>query len=152
MNSSTIIQRMNETDWQEFLRNWNRDLLSGEGGWLGQVGASSEQIVALEQKLGVALSPSYRAFLRVSNGFRQPGHFVPRIFGAAEVDWLKNFENNGIEEWIQGEQSMGALPPISDAKYFVYGPKQGPETLRSEYLRQALKISETEEAGTATYC
>ena len=41
--------------------------------WLGYPGATEEQIMNLETRLGRKLPPSYRAFLKASNGFRQPG-------------------------------------------------------------------------------
>lgn len=148
---------MNKTAWREFLGDWNRDLHSAlarqaeADAWFGEAGASPQELGQLETRLGVTLPPSYRAFLAVSNGFRQPGNFVPRIFSTAEADWLKNVEDNGIQEWIQREQAAGRDVQVPDEKYFVYGPLQLPETMRSEYLWQALQVSEIETGGTAVY-
>jgi len=42
-------------------------------GWLGFPGATEAETAAAEAHLGVTLPPSYRAFLRVSNGWHRPG-------------------------------------------------------------------------------
>lgn len=55
-------------------------------GWLGFPGAGEEEIAALEDRLGTRLPPSYRSFLRASNGFLQPGVIVPRLLATDEVD------------------------------------------------------------------
>jgi len=57
-------------------------------GWLGYPGATEDQIAGLEARLGRSLPPSYRAFLKVSNGFRQPGMMSKRILSTDEVDWF----------------------------------------------------------------
>src|SRR5437764_1500142 len=56
-------------------------------GWLGYAPASHEQIEGAEKRLGVTLPPSYRAFLLVSNGWRDTGHFIERLWGAGEISW-----------------------------------------------------------------
>jgi len=58
-------------------------------GWLGYPGATEDQIAGLEARLGKSLPPSYRAFLKVSNGFRQPGMMTERILSIDEVDWFR---------------------------------------------------------------
>jgi SMI1 / KNR4 family (SUKH-1) len=58
-------------------------------GWLGYPGATEDQIAGLEARLGRSLPPSYRAFLKVSNGFRQPGMMTERILSTDEVDWFR---------------------------------------------------------------
>jgi SMI1 / KNR4 family (SUKH-1) len=57
-------------------------------GWLGYPGATEDQIAGLEARLGRSLPPSYRAFLKVSNGFRQPGMMSERILSTDEVEWF----------------------------------------------------------------
>lgn len=160
---------MDESHWQAWLSDWNQILMEalqtrGTGiqsamtletvpasGWLGQPSASAQELGALETKLGVALPPSYRSFLAVSNGFEQPGCFVPRIFSTAQVAWLKDSDPEGITAWIEGEDFGGPMLPVPDEKYFVYDENQRTESMRSEHLWQALQISAREEAGTAVY-
>ena len=79
-------------EWQPWFQEWNRELLACydptehnafvdaqvtpavlTSGWLGFPGVSEEQLAELELRLGVTVPPSYRSFLRVSNGFLQPG-------------------------------------------------------------------------------
>jgi len=92
------------SEWESWLGRWNRELLERIGptvdnrllrygvtpevrasGWLGLPAATEEQITRLETRLGRALPPSYRAFLKASNGFRQPGMLVWRVLPAEEV-------------------------------------------------------------------
>jgi len=75
-------------DWQRFLMDWSRILLQDDNvtkylspeviasGWLGYPGATEGQIAQAEGRLGAILPPSYRAFLKVTNGWRQTGPFI----------------------------------------------------------------------------
>lgn len=161
-------------NWTDFLTLWNRELLERldlsqhnafiepeitpemvQSGWLGFAGASQDEIAALETRLDTALPPSYRAFLTVSNGFRQPGMLVPRLYSTQEVDWLRNIDLEGIEAWRQGEaynaKQFGPFDPVSDEEYFVYGEEQNPLLFRSDYLFDAVRVSAKETVGTAVY-
>lgn len=160
---------MDESGWQTWLAEWNQILIEtlqtrGRGvqsaadlesvpasSWLGHKGASAQELSALEKTLDITLPPSYRSFLAVSNGFEQPGCFVPRILATNQVAWLKDSAPDSITAWIEGENYGGPPLPISDDKYFVYDENQRTESLRSEHLWQALQISAREEAGTAVY-
>jgi hypothetical protein len=48
-------------------------------GWLGEPGATDEEISSAEHRLGMRLPPSYRSFLAVSNGFRDISPFIYRL-------------------------------------------------------------------------
>ncbi|MFF2327712.1 MULTISPECIES: SMI1/KNR4 family protein [unclassified Streptomyces] len=92
---------MDIDNWTFFLERWSRqwfatlDLLDPEdaeeqtddeavvAGSLGLPPAGEEQIAALEQRLGLALPPSYRSFLHVSNGWRHASSSV-YLMGIAE--------------------------------------------------------------------
>ncbi len=71
--------------------------------WLGEPAASEAQIAAAEARLGIALPVSYRAFLRVSNGWNHPSSFIGRIrpveeiapFVAANRDWAVIYASPG---------------------------------------------------------
>jgi len=54
--------------------------------WLGEPGASEAEIASAEQRLGVQLPPSYRAFLALSNGFDNISPFIYRLYTAAEIE------------------------------------------------------------------
>lgn len=77
-----------------------------ESRWLGETPATEEQIVEAERRLGVRLPPSYRAFLKVSNGWNHPSHFVVRLAGTEEIQYTRD----GQPEIVRG------FGPGSDAR------------------------------------
>jgi SMI1 / KNR4 family (SUKH-1) len=142
------------SEWESWLANWNRELLeridpalenrlTGVGitlethllrygvtpetrasGWLGYPAAAEDQIRRLETRLGKTLPPSYRAFLKASNGFRQPQMLVWRILPAEEVDWFR----------VRNQQTIDML-----------------KSYDLEDLSDTLEISAREIAGSAVY-
>ncbi len=144
------IVNMIESEWKTFLTEYNRELLSYgqvvealpreliKAGWLGYAGAPEEEIGATEKRLAARLPPSYRAFLKASNGWRFPSISIFDLLPAAKVVWFR--EQN--QDWIDAYVGPSAeLPPISDQKYFVYGGKQDCVKFRTEYLQTALQVS-----------
>lgn len=67
--------------------------------WMGEAPATEEQIAAAERRLGVRLPPSYRAFLKVSNGWHYPNRFVARLAGTEEIGFTKDVDPNLINAW-----------------------------------------------------
>ncbi|MEH1937938.1 MAG: SMI1/KNR4 family protein [Nostoc sp.] len=76
---------MKKTQWENRIREWSQkrieifledydeERLSPEvrkSGYLGYPGATEEEIVATEARLNVTFPPSYREFLKASNGLR----------------------------------------------------------------------------------
>ena len=151
---------MSEFNWQKFLKRESRkaiedyqqvksqekppiwasyfefpsEVISSE--WLGFPGASEEQIVAAETRLGVTLPPSYRDFLKVTNGWRDsPGTLKFR--STEEIDWFCVESQDWIDEW----NYLFRNQEIGDEEYFSYG--QGwKQKLRIEYMQTALQISD----------
>ncbi|MBQ0825983.1 SMI1/KNR4 family protein [Streptomyces tagetis] len=82
-------------DWGSFLLRWSEEwvdsLAEGEerpkGRWLGFPGASEGRIVAMEERLGRRMPPSYREFLKVTDGWREAGGFVWLLAGTADARW-----------------------------------------------------------------
>jgi cell wall assembly regulator SMI1 len=68
-------------------------------GWLGENGATEEEIASAEHRLGVRLPPSYRAFLAESNGFDDIGPFIYRLYNAAEIEWFRVRDPQWVEIW-----------------------------------------------------
>ena len=99
-------------------------------GRLGAPGAGEDELRALEARLGVALPPSYRAFLRASDGFVQPGMIVPRLLPAREVEWYRTAHRDTIDAWAAG---AGRDDPVVAA------------------LEVALLVSAEETCGSAVY-
>ncbi len=135
--------------WADWLEDWRRQLLAAHAadprpafhdpsltpellaaGRLGAPGASEAELRALEARLGVALPPSYRAFLQASDGFLQPGVIVPRLLPAREVAWYRAAHRDTIDAWATG---AGADDPVAPA------------------LEAAVLVSARETIGTAVY-
>ena len=155
---------MSEFNWQKFLKQESRkaienyhqakredsrwtsyfelpsEVIASE--WLGFPGAEESQIVAAEKRLGVTFPPSYRDFLKVTNGWRYFSGTL-RLFSTEEIDWFCVESQDWIDEWTDIFQSKN----ISDEEYFIYG--QGcdvfSQPLRIEYMQTALQISECAE-------
>lgn len=108
-----------------------------ESKWLGIPQTSEENIANTETRLATKLPPSYREFLKVSNGWlRYPG--MIKLRGIDEIDWFCTENQEWIDIWIA---SCKDTPPISDEEYFTYG-KNSQDFLRLEYLQTALQISD----------
>ncbi|MFD9325741.1 SMI1/KNR4 family protein [Streptomyces sp. NPDC060065] len=92
-------------DWRSFLLRWSGEwadsLPDGEARgeddetarqarWLGFPPASEERIAAMEERLGRRMPPSYREFLKVSDGWRHAGGFVWLLAGTEDAHWHNN--------------------------------------------------------------
>jgi hypothetical protein len=148
---------MNETGWKALLKEHNRELLSYEEvverlprevikkGWLGYPGASEEEVATIEKRLAMSLPPSYRAFLKVSNGWRFPSvSIIPDLTPAAKIAWFREHNQDWIDVYVgpSAEQQ-----PISDEEYFEYGDKQNSCNFRVEYLQNALQVSDVSDGA-----
>ena len=76
-------------------------------GWLGFAGASDAEIAGLEQRLGNALPPSYRAFLRVANGWRNASPFIDHMWPTQDVQWLSVRNQHLIDIWTAPDMFDG---------------------------------------------
>lgn len=89
-------------DWRPFLLRWSAewaDSPPGEGTrdeddetarrtrWLGFPPASEERVTAMEERIGRRMPPSYREFLKVTDGWRHAGGFVWLLAGTEQVRW-----------------------------------------------------------------
>jgi SMI1 / KNR4 family (SUKH-1) len=158
---------MQSYDWASWLAEYNRELFAQldrdpppsdalryadvddtvlRSRWLGYSGATDQQLAHVESHLGVLLPPSYRAFLQVSNGWRQPEQFIPRLWSTNDIAWFHVRHQSTIDIWTSNYVEI-----ISDDEYYVYGDGQDSTSLRVEYLKTALEISQQEYAGMAIY-
>lgn len=159
---------MNSFNWEKFLRQWSRDLLESiedvheelpaeviKSGWLGYPGATKEQISLTETRLGIALPPSYREFLQVTNGWLQTTPFIYKIWSTEEIEWFAVRHQAWIEAFVEryGDNCRNSLQPqlitpsISDEEYLIYGDTQDCSKLRLDYLSTALEISDRGESA-----
>ncbi|MEV6074425.1 SMI1/KNR4 family protein [Streptomyces sp. NPDC052069] len=88
-------------NWQLFLDRWSGQWVAAQAaldpeevdegalvsGGLGFPPVDDQGIAALEERLGTALPPSYRAFLRASNGWRHAGTMVYLLGVAEDIHW-----------------------------------------------------------------
>jgi hypothetical protein len=138
---------MDKGAWGRLLSVWAAEAVKRSGvkpaaglfSGLGFPGAVEADLLAAEARLGCRLPPSYREFLKCTNGLRQPFEFVPArggdFWSAEEIDWFR-VRN---QEWIDAWTSDTFVIP--DDLYFVYGAAQDPINLRREYLEHTLEIS-----------
>lgn len=168
---------MSAFEWESFLRQWSQVIFHAmedaekrllppdvlESGWLGYSGASEEEITKAEARLGVKLPPSYREFLKVTNGWRQTAPlsdtFNHRLWSTEELErftlrhpqWIKTLLEKGAtgavmvgleEDEFQELDEQWEPVGISEQDHQVYGTDQNPKTFRPEYLRTALEISD----------
>lgn len=112
--------------------------------WLGYPGATEEQIVAAETRLGIILPPSYRMFLKITNGWPAiPGPC--RLYSTSEINWFCLENQDWIDEWVACRK---LLPPVTDEEYFVYSKNRiWNQPIRTEYMQTALQISDEEDAS-----
>lgn len=158
---------MNIFDWETFLRQESQKAIaeyrekksSGvegcwraielapellESEWLGLPGASEEQIIAAETRLGITLPPSYRTFLKVTNGWLDfPDNL--RLRSTEEIEWFCTENQEWIDDWTVVDIS------VSDDKYFVYNNDKIKRSMlvRGEYMQTALQISDEKDGTVA---
>lgn len=152
---------MEDINWINFLSQWSLEIINSgrfleaeysysnipseikQTKWLGFAPASDEEISQAEIRLGINLPPSYREFLKTSNGWRQTTLEVWRVWPAEEIDWYQVINRDSIEkiEELKKAGYIQALPPIPNELYFDYD-NQEPALYREEDLRASLQISE----------
>lgn len=114
----------------EYPGQYTNEILAS--GWLGYPPATDAQIAATEKRLGLTLPPSYKSFLKVSNGWRAIDQFINRLWPVEEIDWLATTDPETVEVWE--DASTGG-----DILY------------ESKYIASTIQISDREYAGTAMY-
>lgn len=145
--------------WETLLTKWSEKLIeigsfwypipetTLASGWLGFEGATEQQISLAEKRLGITLPPSYRQFLKLSNGWRDINSFIYRLWSVEEIDWFSVRNQDWITAWTQPENDqdqffyeMQVFYAQPEAEKFVN--KAEPITLRVEHLQTAIEISE----------
>ena len=139
-------------DWKPLLIGWSQDLMKTElaarirsvarihQNWLGfhLRPCRGGEIETLEQRLGVTLPESYKAFLLTTNGWRRPTAFINRLRPTQDVNWFR-VEN---EQWVEVYSESGSTLP--DEEYYKYG-KDGASDHRAEHMFSLLQISDVED-------
>jgi SMI1 / KNR4 family (SUKH-1) len=146
---------MDQFNWESLLRELGNKLIDADEwipnfggrptqemlvrGWLGTPGASEEQIFKAESRLQVQLPPSYREFLKISNGWGMTSSELI-LWSTEQIEWFYVRNQRWIDAWHQNLSDE--RPSIPDDKYFIYDDFiQQDGTARLEYLQSALEIS-----------
>ncbi|MFD9467495.1 SMI1/KNR4 family protein, partial [Streptomyces sp. NPDC060027] len=110
-------------DWRSLLLRWSGewadslpddetreedDKTARHARWLGFPPASEERIAAMEERLGLRMPPSYREFLRVSDGWRHAGGFVWLLAGTEDARWHNNA--SGLADMYEEDMDEDAGP------------------------------------------
>ena len=139
------------TDFRTLLTDISRVQLAGSGisetvpehkiaaGWLGEPGATETEITSAEQRLGVQLPPSYRAFLAETNGFDHIGPFIYRLYSGAEIEWFRIRNQDWIEAYQVPYNSSG--DGDTSPEEHLANPKDSVR-FRTAYLSSCLQISD----------
>ncbi|MBT9312971.1 SMI1/KNR4 family protein [Leptothoe kymatousa] len=156
---------MSSFNWLGFLTRWSQDILRSKHiqpqdsqqpqAWLGYPGATEEQLQAAEARLGQKLPPSYRAFLKVSNGWQETTPFIQDLGSSVDITWFATQYPDWLNRWIQryrsnsfwGTHGATTIGYVSDQDYFTYGAPQDCRHLRMEYLQKTLAISAVNDAA-----
>jgi hypothetical protein len=101
-----------ESEWRAYLQAFSDDVLTYDADdlvyataqqraarWLGAAGAHETELSRREAELGVVFPPSYRNFLRTTNGWTHLGPFVHELLQADEVDWFPIKEPEFLRGW-----------------------------------------------------
>jgi len=134
-------------DWKAFLSDVSKTVINnkhlldefrdlGNNDWLGFSPITQQEIQTHEQRLNSILPPSYKEFLKASNGFKQLNCFLWNILPINKVDWLVNFDNEFYNLY-----KTEFVFNVTDEDYFVYGEDQWSVNFRSDYLLKTLAIS-----------
>ena len=135
-------------NWKEFLIDVSTTLFNNDdllvefrekrnSNWLGFDGVSEVELEFHEGRLNTILPPSYREFLKASNGFLQLNSLVWNLLPIQDVQWLKQFDESFHNLYEKEFNNFNA----TDEEYFIYGNDQRTTDFRSEYLIKSLAIS-----------
>jgi len=149
--SRQLLWSIEDSEYVNYIQSLPQDTITSQ--WLGCAGATENQIVEAEVRLGIILPPSYREFLKISNGWGKTTHFIDKLWSTEEIEWFsKRHQEDWIDPWLEGadfqtEQNLTdellLSPFVPDEVYFIYGEEQDPVTMRDEYMQTALEISDT---------
>ncbi|MFJ5261962.1 SMI1/KNR4 family protein [Streptomyces sp. NPDC088387] len=118
---------MREREYPYEWRRYSEEQL--DSGWLGREGATEEELVSAEERLGIRLPPSYRAFLTASNGFSHLGPFNWEMRTTHNVDWFRSAEPGIWAILREGDAELTAfmdrvllVSDESDAQHWLLDP------------------------------
>ncbi|MET0135512.1 MAG: SMI1/KNR4 family protein [Kibdelosporangium sp.] len=120
---------------------------------LGAPGLTIDDLAELERRLGSTLPPSYRAFLRTTDGWRRLGHLGGPLLPAKLVGWVRDVTPLLVSAWQDGlsgyarnlPQGEPDSPELSDEDGPGPGLEQNSLALHPGHLPGLLQIGRFEE-------
>jgi len=148
-------------DWSSMLRNWSKEQIAKfseaqravfpkevfESQWLGFDGATNEEILATEERLGIRLPPSYRNFLKVSNGWRliSTGAWSA-LLPVDKIGWFRDVDSKHMNICIEFAIQQRELREIRDpGGEFEEDEDSDMPMIPPEDFRAALQINDGHE-------
>lgn len=119
--------------------------LAKNGGFF-RAPSGEEAIAAAEDRLKFHLPPSYKEFLRITNGCRS---YSVDFVGIEKVNPLTHVSPESASGWAAGAEQ---IRPVPDADYFVYGPDQNPSAFRREYVQDTIAVSSPTPMDLGAWC
>ena len=156
---------MNATQWRQLLDEVSRVILAQDqpenedgnrpefspevhaAGYIGFEGATEEQIMKAETRLGVKFPPSYRAFLSVSNGWPlmwgsiEPG----QLWSTKDIRWARDQDPELLAIW-------GEYSDVISIEEHLQGRDDGFGNYGKQYVANLLSISEHGDACELLLC
>lgn len=135
-------------NWKDFLKKVSKTLIDNNdlleefqtdksNDWLGYPPITDIDILKHENRLKTILPPSYKAFLKETNGYKQLSSFIWNILPLDKVEWLKDFDSDFYTLYHNFKDDF--IP--SEEDYFTYGKEQNTTNFRADYLTETLAIS-----------
>lgn len=112
LGMTSLIERFPDTPLAKLASRVGKEQLT----WLGQDGATPDQIRAAERRLGVTFPKSYRDFLLHSNGFLIPGSYCCILL---PVDLVRRFGDDNPEIVALWEDNLRKDPVLRDDNDFT---------------------------------
>ena len=103
--------------------------------------SSDVEISELEKRICFELPPSYKQFLKVTNGFKVVNQFFGNLFQVNLVQPLIKFDPDFVDIWTRNDFE------VSDETYFNYDETQRTEWIRSNYSKDCIAISDWFDGG-----
>lgn len=152
-----------ETDqrfrWSALLRRWSLELCEDEAfalsqddvviesGWTGSEPVGDEELRDLERRIGRNLPPSYRSFLKTTNGYVTGGS-VQRIRPAREVKPFVSDEREWVEIWLE---TAGEGTPLTVGEHIAARGRDA-ISARWQLLSDAIQVSDTHDGAVYLLC
>jgi SMI1 / KNR4 family (SUKH-1) len=141
-----------DQEWKVLLTDYNDFVLQSslaqldvpaearQAGWCGRPPESEENIRSTESRLGVTLPPSYREFLKVTNGWMRFDTFISNLWPAQQIDRFRTLYPERVVRERLGWDRVGR-PTITDEEYFDYA-NAFTGAYRDEYLPECIVLGQ----------